>query len=244
MSIEKRIRFCSYDVLYNKTHKPSSVFKYFQQIAKEDMDAVGLTYEALLEKGLVFVLAKMKSKFYKPIFSYDDITIKTSHRRVKGVSFIRDYIIIRNGELIGETSSYWVLMDINTRRLARPAVLDGLMNNPVELCSFEIDDRIAFEADGNEVFDYEYTVVLSDIDENGHMNNTRYPDICLDAISDISANHFISDIRIDYISESLKSHKLKINHFYSEDNSGYLFSAYNSTVDKNCFSAKIIFTEI
>ncbi len=238
MSKEKSVLICSYDVIYNKTHKLSSVYKYFQQIAQEDLDAVGLTYESLLNSGIVFVLAKMKSVFYKPIFSYDELKLESSHRKVKGVSFIRDYTLTRNGELVGETSSYWVLMDINSRRLCRPNVIEGNLNSPKELCSFEIDDRFSFP-DAVDISVYPYTVVFGDIDENKHMNNTRYPDICLDALCGISQDSFVSEVRIDYIAEAKLGDELLLEYNTQAIDSTYYFAAQNKTTGKKCFDAKI-----
>ncbi len=237
MSKEKDIQICSYDVFYNKTHKLSSIYKYFQQIAREDLDDVGLTYETLLSSGMVFVLAKMKSVFYKPIFSSDEIKLESSHRKVKGVSFIRDYILTKGGEIVGETSSYWVLMDINSRRLCRPNVLESSLNSPKELCSFEIEDRFSFP-DNVQSSKYTYTVVFSDIDENNHMNNTRYPDVCLDAVEGISADSFVSGLRIDYISEAKLGEELFIE--YTNVDNTYYFAAQNRTTGKKCFDAEII----
>lgn len=238
MSKEKKLSVCSYDVIYNKTHKISSLYKYFQQIAREDLDAVGLTYETLLKKGIVFVLVKIKSIFYKPLFAYDELEFETTHRKVKGASFIRDYLIKRNGEIVGETSSYWVLIDFNTRRLCRPSVLEGTLNAPKEICSFEIDDRFSFP-DGIEIEEYPYTVVFSDIDENRHMNNTRYPDICMDSIVALPENAYVSEVRIDYVAEAKLGERLSVKHNIAPADGVYYFSAENVTTGAKCFDAII-----
>ena len=232
------LKICSYDVIQNKTHKASSVYKYFQQVAREDLDALGLTYDILFERGIVFVLVKMKSKFYKPLFVDDEITVDTCHRKTKGASFIRDYLIKKDGEIVGETSSYWVLMDVNTRHMCRPSVLDSELNTPVELCSFEIDDRFSFPQDV-EPLTYSYKVVFSDLDQNRHMNNTRYPDICFDALGDVFEEKFVSDIRLDYIAEAKIGDELELTYAYCPDDETYYFCAYNKTADSRCFDAKI-----
>lgn len=238
MSKEKNTKICTYDVMCNKTHKISSVYKYFQQIATEDLDAVGLTYDSLLKKGIVFVLVKMRSVFYSPLRTGDETVLSTCHRKVKGASFIRDYVITRNGEKVAETSSYWVLMDINTRRLCRPSVFEDNLRELTELCSFEINDRFAFP-DDCDTSEYLYNVVFSDIDENGHMNNTRYPDICLDAIGSVIADKYVSEVRIDYLAEAKLGEELSLC-FTTEPQDGvYYFYAKNLTSDNKCFDASI-----
>lgn len=242
MAKTKEITICNYDVLYNKTHKPSSIYKYFQQIATEDLDTFGLDSKTLIDRGMAFVLARMKTVFYKPIYCYEELTLSSCHRRTKGVSFIRDYVLERNGEVVSETSSYWVLIDINSRKICRPSVIqsESVLN---ELCPFEIDDRFVFP-EAYETKLYPYSVVFSDIDENHHMNNTRYPDVCLDAINDIAKDEFISEIRIDYLNEAKLSDELLLEFTFRPINGNYYFRAENKTTSAKCFDAIIKINKI
>lgn len=240
MAKKKEITICNYDILFNKTHKPSSVYKYYQQIATDDLDTFDVDGKALFDKGLAFVLARMKTVFYKPLRVYDNLTLTSLHRRTKGVSFIRDYLIEKDGEKLAETSSYWVLIDINSRKICRPSVLahQDVLN---ELISFEIDDRFSFPETDN-VEKYIYTVVFGDIDENNHMNNTRYPDICLDAIGGIEEDEYISEIRIDYLNEARLSDELEIKYAFYEGT--YYYSSVNKTSGQKCFDAIIKINKI
>lgn len=238
MSVEKNLMICSYDILYNNTHKLSSVYKYFQQVAGEDLDTIGLSYEALLEKGIVFVLAKMKSVFYQPLQKNDMLCLKTCQRRIKGATFIRDYVLLKDGNKVAESSSYWALMDIDTRRLCRPSALGVDTSEPTELCSFEIDERFSFP-DTDRIGNYTYSVAFCDIDENKHMNNTRYPDICLDAIGGIDEDTYVSEVLIDYLAESKIGEKLDIKYNVNSIDGEYYFSAVNLTTEKKCFDTKI-----
>lgn len=242
MAKTKEITICNYDVIFNKTHKPSAIYKYFQQIATEDLDTFGLDSKALLDKGMAFVLARMKTVFHKPLFCYEKLNLSSCHRRTKGVSFIRDYILSRDGEVVSETSSYWVLIDIATRRICRPSVLP-LENAPNELCSFEIDDRFTFPENVETSF-FDYTVVFGDIDENNHMNNTRYPDICLDAINGLEENEFASEIRIDYLNEARISEELSLEYTNTPVNGKYYFRAENKTSGTKCFDMELKINKI
>ena len=235
MAKTKDVQICNYDVLFNKTHKPSSVYKYFQQIATEDLDTFNIDSNSLLERGLAFVLARMKTIFYKPLCVYDKLELSSCHRKTKGVSFIRDYVLKKDGEIIAETSSYWVLIDINSRKICRPSVLFSKQVLS-ELCSFEIEDRFSFPQEA-ETSPYPYTVLFCDIDENLHMNNTRYPDICLDAMGGIKEGEFVSEIRIDYLNEANEGDNLLITLANNQDNT--FFKAENLTNGTKCFDAII-----
>ena len=235
MAKTKEITICNYDIVFNKTHKPSSVYKYFQQIATDDLDTFGIDSHTLFDRGMAFVLARMKTVFYEPLFCYDILTLSSCHRRTKGVSFIRDYVLMRNGEKVAETSSYWVLIDINTRKICRPSVL-STSDRFDPLASFEIEDRFAFP-EGIETQKLPYRVVFSDIDENCHMNNTRYPDICLDIMGGIKENEYVSEIRIDYLNESRLSDEIEVETVKMGDTN--YFRALNKTRENKCFDAII-----
>ena len=72
MSIERRIPVVSYDVMTDSTIRPSALFRYYQQVAGEHLDSLGLTYNDTRDKGCVFVITRMKSVFYSPIKRYDE----------------------------------------------------------------------------------------------------------------------------------------------------------------------------
>ncbi len=240
MSIVKKCKLCNYDVNLESVCRVSSMYKYFQQAAREDLDALGLPYEKLLGRGMVFVLVKMQTRFYEPLFTDDEFEIETCHRKVKGASFIRDYLVTQNGKTIAQASSYWVLIDFNTRKICRPTVLGDELGEPRELIPFEIDTKLTFP-ENISADEYAYRVVYSDIDENKHMNNTRYPDICMDAIGNELKNVYASEVRIDYINEAKLGEALILDFVRDSDNNAYYFKAINIDTGEKCFDAVLKF---
>jgi len=233
MVFENEIPVTSFDVMQNSVIKPSALFRYYQETAGEHLDALGLDFNTMREKKCVFVITRMKNVFYSPIKRYDRIKIKTCSRGIKGAVFTRDYSVVRGGEIVSEASTQWALIDLETRRICRPSVYADYFDVQEEICSFTDIKKIAFdkELEG----EYHYKVVFSDIDENLHMNNTRYSDICLDAIGGTDA--FIEEVSVDFLSEARLGDELVLK--YTLADGRYIFSAENTNTEKRCFSAEI-----
>ena len=239
MSIERRIPIVSYDVMTDSVIRPSALFRYYQQVAGEHLDSLGLTYNDTREKKCVFVITRMKNVFYKPIKRYDEIDIKTSSRGIKGAVFTRDYSVVRGGELVAEASTQWALIDIDSRRICRPSVYADYFPQKEELCSFTDTKKCVFENPLDN--EYIYKVVFFDIDENRHMNNTRYTDICLDAIGGLSEGEWISEVSVDFLSEAKLGDTLRI--CFAKNGKEYCFSTDNLDTSKVCFNARIVISK-
>jgi len=235
MSFERKLPVVSYDVMTDSAIRPSALFRYYQQVAGEHLDSLGLTYNVTREKKCVFVITRMKSVFYSPVKRYDEINVKTSSRGIKGAVFTRDYTVTRDGELVAEASTQWALIDIESRRICRPSVYADYFTSTEALCSFTDIRKCAFEKELER--EYPYNVVFFDIDENRHMNNTRYTDLCLDAIGGLADGEWISEVSVDFLSEAKLGDRLNIK--YTRLDEKWLFSAENLTTGRACFNAKI-----
>lgn len=233
MAFERTVDVTSFDVMPNSSIKPSALFRYYQETAGGHLDSLGLDFNTMREKKCVFVITRMKNVFYSPIKRYDIINIKTCSRGIKGAVFTRDYSVTRGGETVAEASTQWALIDLESRRICRPSVYADYFEKSDEICSFTDIKKITF--DGEFDSEYNYRVMFSDIDENLHMNNTRYSDICLNAIGGTDA--FVKEVSVDFLSEARLGDELIIKFTFSDGR--YIFSAENKNTEKKCFTAEI-----
>lgn len=241
MSTTITTRIESYDVQPNSIIKMSTLFKLFQKVASDDLDKTGMTYEVLRDAGIVFVLTKNNVKVFDDIKKYDEVTVTTYLREIRGASFIRDFDVCIGGRRVAYASSTWVLFDINNRRLLRPTVLDSIGTFTPDLDNLmEIEDkRIKFDVNSLLKTDVR-EVYYSQIDTNGHMNNTFYPDIVYDYLpKELKASIKDKLILVHYVNELMEGQKYEV--YTKCENHEFILTAKNIESGKDIFSAIVDF---
>lgn len=238
-------RIETYEVQPNGNVRPSTLFKLFQKAAGDDIDKTGMTYDVLADNGIAFVQTKLILKYFDNIKVYDNIEITTHARENRGVAFIRDYAVYSCGKLVAYATSFWVLIDINSRRLCRPSVLDSLGSIPTDTDDlYELEDkRIKFDASHLKRTDVR-EVYYSHIDRNKHMNNTFYPDVLYDYLPDEYKDYDIGKtITICYNAEIMCGEKFEVYTHLNDSTSPpqFMFFAKNIDSGKDIFTALIDF---
>ena len=238
--LEKNITVASFDVYPNSTLKPSALQKIMQQLAREDCDAMGCTYNQMRDVNMVFVLVKLGIDIKKPIFAYDELTVRTYHNRVSGITSVREFEFYRDGEEIIHATTQWVIVKYDTRRIVRPREF------PFELTEHNIDCAtidIPRSLDAKELTERgERIVRLSDLDENDHLNNCVYSDISLDILPYDRKEDYVKNIRIIFHHEAKIGDVLWLS--ADEKEGRFVVSAYNSTSEMICFEADCVLGKI
>jgi medium-chain acyl-[acyl-carrier-protein] hydrolase len=183
--------------------RPSALLAYLQEVGNLAAENMHSSREETLEKYNCFwMLARIWYRLDKPIYQFDNITFKTWHRGDKGVIMYRDFDIYRDGECIGEVVSAWVLADWDTRKIFRLSkVMEVVNTTGGELCK-EIQLRRLKMPEDMELVQ-ERPVWYSDLDINGHVNNTKYADYICDAMQmeQVGQEQYISSMQIGYEAE-------------------------------------------
>jgi acyl-ACP thioesterase len=162
-----------HDVDFNGVCRTSSLMKYIQSTAQLQLTENGMSYEQLRNRGRAFIISKIRLEFYSSVRTYEKLTAKTFPCVSRGFSFLRCYSLERDGETVGRAISVWALIDTETRSLVK--VNDFDLNLPtyepydLALSHFRMPDTL------REVG--KYTVTYADLDQNKHINNTKYADI-------------------------------------------------------------------
>ena len=171
----KPITIASFDVDRNGNAKVSALMRYFQQIARENIDQFGMTYDFLRQNNIVFVLTKYKIKIHDKILSDCEYIFKTAPCAIHGISFIRDFLIEdKNRKIVAEASSTWIIIDYINRSILRPNKLPKEIPPCDKLVDF-IPERIrtnVLEGDlcQNKMTDYQTKVSYTLLDQNNHLN--------------------------------------------------------------------------
>lgn len=237
-TLEKKLY--SYELCHNGALKPSYLMRYMQTAAGLDLDAKGMTYEFLRDHGIVFVLTKLKIEMTDIAGKGDTVKVESWPKCIKGVTFIRDFVISSNGRRIGYATTQWALMDFVNRRPVRATSLPKTL--PDEDHEFSRDIELERHITPSETAIpcgvYKRKVMLSDLDENLHLNNTNYADIMLDYIPEYPDNKSFETVQINFRGEARLNDELEISVF--SDGDSIYYTAENLTKGHTCFEGKFI----
>lgn len=200
MRYTEKYKVNSLDVDTNNNMRPSLVLRYMQETADHQMRDRKPTYIDLFSEGKSFIITRISIEIYDQINMYDEIEVSTWRCKEKAATYIRCYMIERNGKLMAKAYSAWTIANRNTGKLCK--------TSEVDISSYEIDEPVRLSIPTRfrlpPQFDYkkvgEKTVKYSDVDMNMHMNNTNYPNMICDFIPEI-AESIITSINLRFMSE-------------------------------------------
>lgn len=200
----KQIEVDIHDVDPNGVARLSSLMRYIQGAAQAQLTDNGKSYENLREMKRAFILSRIKLEFTETVRAYDKLVAETFPCDSRGFTFLRCYLLKKFGKTIGRAVSAWALIDTDTHALVpvRNFELGLETSSPLDLSL----TRIAMPSELKKLG--EYTVVYSDLDQNNHMNNTRYPDMYSNFLP-LSGKR-IDEITISYLSEAARGEKLTL----------------------------------
>ena len=221
--------------------KPSALLSFAQDIAGEHAASFSDNWEQLQNKHLFWAV----TRHYLEVFTLpkvgDTILLKTWPMVTTRVAYPRAVEGYgKDGTRLFRMVSLWVLMDTEKRSLVLPCrgglTIDGCNRG----CEAPLPISLSPVA-------YEYTatrrVQYSELDRNGHMNNTRYLDWINDLLPlEFHKTHAIESCTICYLQELLLEQDCNLR--WQIDDSGLLRLdgvLSDSTSDKRIFAAQVQF---
>jgi acyl-ACP thioesterase len=121
--------------------------------------------------------------------------------------------------VIADAFSVWALMDIRNRRLLKVNEFEFGFSGD-ETLAVDLPRRVHFPVSLPVEEAGERTIRYADIDYNGHMNNTRYPDMLCDFLPNVFSKR-VMGFTLSYLHEATYGHTLKV--YRAETENGFLF---------------------
>ncbi len=194
----------------------SALFSILQEVSITDVERTGLTRDRTLDRGFLWVISRMKVEMQRPIHYGETITVSTSPGDRMHMVFPRYYTVIdEEGEVILRGSALWTLINVDTREPINPE------KEHIEIEGAEEENRIELPMGLKPIPSDDPAIIrkamYSDIDLNGHMNNTRY----LDWIDDLFDMHFhevtaAELFQINYVKEIEYGEKVELCYEYRQ----------------------------
>ena len=209
-----------HDVDYNGVAKTSSIMKYIQTAAQCQLTEGGMSYDNLKAQNRAFILSRVKLEVLKPLCAYTPLTAITYPCESRGYSFLRCYELECDGEVVARAISVWALIDTESRALVKVndfnLGLPTLPPNELILRAMKLPSTLT-DIGG-------YGVHYGDVDQNRHMNNTKYPDMFSNFLP--LNGKMIGSITINYSAEAQIGEKLRVQR--AEENGYYYFRTIRS----------------
>lgn len=201
------LRISDYDCYDHLT--PHAILDFFQDVAGEHADMIGVGFNKMIKEDLIWVLVRTKYivKKYPPLYS--SVNVTTWPREKGRLDFDREYLIEdENGETLIEGLSKWVVVNVKTRRLA----MSRNINYECEILphsNFEKEFPKLEDFDESNLTPFIEKTTFSDLDHNGHVNNANYARYILNAIQ-LTKEQTIKEFEIDHIKELMPNSLIKI----------------------------------
>lgn len=190
--------------------RPSALQIYMQETANRQCRAYDMDLDRLFfEEGRGFVLARMQISYFRPLRAYEDIEVKTWCPPSRGVTFLRCFCVSRGGEVIAKASSSWAMIDARAHAFVKVSDVhyDFPSDDPIPSAELPKPVRMSPALEMEYVSDRR--IRRSETDFNGHMNNTRYPDMAMDALPELPGKR-VSSLSLSYVKEAPFDDVLKL----------------------------------
>lgn len=209
-----------HDTDANRQVRPSALVTYLQETANEHLVHIGISLDELRDShGLAFILGSISVSSYEPLFAGDKIDVETWTCGERGFRHGRCFRVLREGKTVAEATSLWALIKLADGSLVKVEDMPYHIEpeEPIALPGVPARLKMPPIAEMQELGTRR--IVYSDIDYNGHMNNTRYPDMLCDFIPEMRESRACA-IMISYRKEAAFGHTLRV--FGTKTEQGYL----------------------
>ncbi len=211
LTYEKKILIRSEQVDMTRKLRISELFRLMEEASIAHTEELGCTREKTLDRGLLWVITRQQAEIDELPAYDEEITVRSWQGDMMHVFFPRFYEIERAGKVLIRGQALWILIDEADRQMIMPEDYDieipgrpgsdDMMLAPIvmpkgfsEAAAGSNDKSRAAEvscggrdltfsdAEQGLIIKEDLETRFSQVDINGHMNNTRYFDIIDDAM--------------------------------------------------------------
>lgn len=183
----------------NKKLRLSNLFLMFQETGQQHAELLGIGKDKVFNAGRKWIITRHNCKIFRlPSFG-EKVTMYTYPGKNNPFFFYRSYYLKdEKGNLLAISTSIWAVLDASTNKIITNPFGHPL---PEEKMDFELPLPKKIEEDASNLVK-DHRIEYSDIDLNGHLNNTRYIELIQDLHnSDFYKENEIDTICLNYFSE-------------------------------------------
>ena len=221
--------------------KPSMILFIAQEVAGRHCNILSVDYDTLARQRMFWAVTRHRVQITRLPERGETIRVETWPMPTTRVAYPRSVIAYdETGNECFRAISLWVLMNLDTRNMILPGksgisvvgTLRGMeLASPSGLVPKELINH------------RQRPVCFTDLDRNGHMNNTRYLDWIDDLLpSAFHEAHQVKEFTVCYLSEAREGQNLDLHWDFLEEGCVQVDAHRNSGEKaERIFSARILF---
>lgn len=229
----------SYHTDYTWKARQSALYAMLGDEAGNHAKDLGFSYWDMKEKGLAWVLAKMRVDVERyPVYD-EEVTIRTWTEGWDGIFAVRGYEMVDGkGELLCKACSHWVVITLEGLQLVRPKDLD-FPYRPSR-SDYPLTAPLRVPPEGMLIKTQEFTAQHSHVDFLRHVNNAKYADWVCDCFDQSHYDQWeIESLTLNYNQQVVWRETVEVNVYAREaDKPTHRFEGVSKTTGKNCFFAE------
>ena len=196
--------------------KPSMLLYYLQEVAGIHGSALGVSFEALATRNLFWAIIRQKVQITRLPMAGETIRLETWAMPATRTYYPRSTVAYdAQGKELFRAIGMWVLMDVNTRSMVLPGKSNIQVQGMLTGSELKAPGSLAPKTLNHTNI---RQVCYTDLDRNGHMNNTRSLEWIWDLLpSSFHKEHIPTAFTVCYHSEAREGDQLQLHWQLLED---------------------------
>ena len=196
--------------------KPSVLLYFAQEAAGGHCTQLALDWDTLAKRNLFWAVIRHRMQILRHPVAGETITVETWPMPTTRSAFPRATVgYDAEGKEVFRAISLWVLMDRTSRAMVLPGKSGIELEGTLRGCELTPPGSIAPKTAEHSVM---RTVGYTELDRNGHMNNTRYMDWVDDLLpSEFHRQHPVRELTLCYLCEATEGQQIRLDWQLSED---------------------------
>ena len=189
--------------------KPSAILYFVQEAAGQHCNLLRVDWDTLSHQNLFWAVTRHRVQITRLPTRGETITVETWPMPTTKVAFPRSVVAYdESGKEVFRAISIWVLMDTRTRAMILPGKSGVLVEGALRGNELTVPRSILPAVLQNTEC---RTVRYTQLDRNGHMNNTRYLDWVDDLLpSAFHQEHPVREFSVSYHAEAREGQQISL----------------------------------
>lgn len=212
--LETRYKILSSDCDRYGFWKMNRILVLLQELAGEHSEILGLSFADTLALGAVWVVTRNEFEVLAYPSIAQTIVGKTFPGRARRGIYPRYYLVEdEEGQPLLRASSFWALADVNTRQMTDIKEVIARMPDNSHLQPYFRNPAAADELTQGQQIGDTILPVYTDLDRNGHVNNTRPADWALCLLSQVAdlRQHPVKSLVASYHREMMEGDSVDLS---------------------------------